>query len=236
MKRPEISVILPTFNRSGSKEHFGYLSDAVSSLRRQQCPVPFEILIGTEIPQAGWPKVRNFLEWLVGADERVKVVLGRYEPRSGHGPTDNALHRLARGRYCTRPLGDDETFRPNFLASLHAALEQEPRDAILAYGDFDEIRADGTPVRERRRGEHSPERLRRECYVGICVLYRKTAWETAGAYGAMIAAEDYDMWKRMAQVGRFVHVPEILGSWRDWSGNLTTRVRKGEIEAGKVYL
>lgn len=243
---PEISVILPTYNRSRAPVHFMYLQECLKSLLAQDIDKPFEILIGTEVPQAQqYERLGYLLELIADIDaqadrDRIKLLVQRHESRSGHGPVDNDLHRLAKGRFCTRPLGDDEIFEPQFLRKLYEALTAAPpgdgrKPPILAYGDFVDIDAAGNVLRERRRGKHHIERLKKECYIGICVMYDRAAWRQAGGYRAMLAAEDHDMWLRMAELGDFVHVHEFLGRWRDWEGNLTTGVRRGHIEQGRIY-
>lgn len=233
-RMPRVSAILPTFNRAGAARQLEYLDAAVRSLRDQTFS-DFELLIGTEFPQPPYEdRLLPFLRNLVASDGRIKVLLQHTQLSSGHGPTDNDLHRLAVGEFCTRPLADDELYEPRFLERLVAALDAHPR-AVLAYGDFLDVDERGEVLRERRRPEFDRELLQRECFVGICVLYRSAAWRKAGPYSPMLAAEDWDMWRRLACLGDFVRVPEILGRWRDWPGNLTQKVRSGEIVPGKVY-
>jgi hypothetical protein len=246
VQAPEISVVLPTYNRSGEFGHVHLLKECVSSLIAQDVEVPFEILIGTELPQPNWTHLRPFLEGLTVTHSNVKVLVQHHQDKTGHGPIDNDLYGLARGKYVTRPLGDDEVFETSMLRKLHEALEASAWN-ILAYGDFVDIDLHGGLICERRRGEHSHERLMRECYIGICVMLHRDFWLTQlpAGWSPMLAAEDWDAWKRLSHrcealnkegnEFRFVHVPELLGRWRDWHGNLTTGVRAGDIEPGKVY-
>ena len=230
---PLVSAILPTFNRSGSHMHGIFLRQSIVSILSQTWPL-MEVLIGTELPEPSPGGTAQTLLEAVRGDPRVKVVVQHANPKTGHGPTDNDLHRLARGKYCTRPLADDEVYSTHMVTKLVEALEARP-ECVLAYGDFEDIDANGVVLRERRRPDYDAALLLRECYVGICVLYRREAWEQVGGYGRMLAAEDWDMWKRMSALGPFVHVPEVLGQWRDWPGNLTSDVRRGGIAPGKVY-
>lgn len=245
MGRPEISVVLPTYNRSRSPAHQTFLAECVKSLCNQECEVDFELLIATELPQDNWINYRPFFEGLVATTDNVKIVLQHHQPKTGHGVVDNDLYAMARGRYITRPLGDDEIFEPHMLQKLYEALEADERN-VLAYGDFVDINIAGQVLRERRRGEHSHDRLQRECYVGICVMLDLDFWRSQGMFWSpMLAGEDWDAWKRLSTrcemvrkkggEPRWIHVPEVLGRWRDWQGNLTAKVRAGEIEAGKVY-
>lgn len=235
-----ISVVMPTFNRSGSERHFGMLKQALATLRHQYCSVPYEILIGTEVPQPGQGRLLRYLHELIEGDKRIRLVVSQANRKTGQGPTNNMLYDLASGRYVTRPQGDDELFDPHYLQRMYDALQNDP-DAVLAYADFRDIDSFGRVRCERRRGEHSWERLSRECYIGICVLL-DLEWVriTGERWLPILACEDWEYWKRLGKYAqrqgkRFVHVPEILGSWRDWEGNLTTGVRRGEIEPGKVY-
>ena len=230
---PLVSAILPTFNRSGSQEHPYYLASSLRSVQQQEWP-HLEILVGTELPEPSPGATVDILRCVAEIDPRVKMLVQHANPKTGHGPTDNDLHRLARGKYCTRPLADDEVYSTHMVTKLVEALEARP-DCVLAYGDFEDIDAEGRVLRERRRPDYDAALLMRECYVGICALYRREAWEQVGGYGRMLAAEDWDMWKRMSALGPFVHVPEVLGQWRDWTGNLTSDVRSGRIVPGKVY-
>jgi len=238
--RPEISVILPTFNRSGSQHHLGYLKQALATLRNQYCSVPYEILIGTEVPQQRSEALFDYLYRQVMLDDRIRVFIMRANEKTGHGPTDNFLYEAARGKYLTRPLGDDEVFEPHFLQTLYDALERDPT-AVLAYGDFWNTDSIGNILCECKRGEHSHARLMRECYIGIAVLLNRAWFLSCGVeWGAMLAAEDYAMWKVLSRYAEqqdrtFVHVPQFLARWRDWHGNLTSKVRTGEIIPEKDY-
>lgn len=241
---PKVSVILPTWNRSGSAKHMQFVRECVASLQNQVCDFEFEILIGTEFPQKGQSAV--YLQELVTRDKRVKVLYQQADPRTGHGPTDNDLVRLARGQYMTRPLGDDEVFEPNMLQELVDAIEVN-HNHVLAFGDFCNIDEVGKITHKLKRGPHDWKRLMQECYIGIAVLIDRAFWlDQMMQYGEMKAAEDWDAWKNLAAAclnvksstnhnPTFVHVPKYLARWRDWEGNLTAGVRDGSIEPGKVY-
>ena len=238
----DVSVVLPTWNRSGESRHSEFLDECLASLCQQDFDGSWELLIGTEMPQKFGAMSLDVIEsWREPFRQRnvpLKVLVQHADPDSGHGPTDNDLYAMARGKYVTRPLGDDELYRENFISRLFVEMEGE-EDAVLAYADFEDIDDKGNVLRQRVRGGYTDERIRRECFIGICVLIDLAWWKEMGYQWSNIkAGEDWQMWKEMAEdtcPSLFLYVNEFLGQWRDWSGTLTSSVRKGDIEAMKDY-
>lgn len=105
-------------------------------------------------------------------------------------------------------LDDDDLLDPTYLE--RCAEHFDTADVIYSY-----CRGFAHPY-----GEFDPERLRRENYIdGECLL-RTDLVREAGGYPANSTVEDWQLFKRLADMGaRFVCIPEPLrthrhGGWR----------------------
>jgi hypothetical protein len=108
------------------------------------------------------------------------------------------------------------------LEQLALALDLNA-EAVLAYGDFDIQEGGSGKITMPRHKEYDFDGLRRQCYIGNTWLFRRDVKRRVGEYSQEVC-EDYDMHLRMAQLGPFVRVPRILGTWRSHARNLTNRV------------
>jgi hypothetical protein len=52
-------------------------------------------------------------------------------------------------------------------------------------------------------------------------MYKKELAQKAGLYDEKLNTQDYDMWLRMEELGSFLHIPKILGSYRNHSSTVT---------------
>lgn len=136
---------------------------------------------------------------------------------------------LARGRYLAR-LDADDIAEPHRLARQVAEMEADP-ELVLLGSQARIIDAAGRRHGRRRALLHDGElrkRLIEECaFVHSSVIMRRAAFEAAGGYRASLrAGEDYDLWTRMAAVGRIANLAEPLVQYRIHPKSLTKRQPK----------
>jgi glycosyltransferase involved in cell wall biosynthesis len=133
MSLPQISVIIPTFNRPA------LVQQAVESVLGQRGGFPFEILV---IDDGSAPATAEALQHF---GDRIRYVR---QENAGLNPARNHGLRLATGAFIAL-LDDDDVWMPDKTVRLMAALERYPR-AGFVHSDFwiwkpelDERRADG---------------------------------------------------------------------------------------------
>lgn len=198
MSVPEISVIIPNFNRHEPMER------AVESVLAQR-GVDFELLV---VDDASEHPPRELYRRVEEAGHRVL----RETTRLGPGPSRNRGAKAARGRYLAL-LDSDDHWLPEKLSRQLASL----RVSGLRIGQTEEIwYRNGVRVRplkaHRAEGGDLYERsLRAICVSPSAVLLeRELFWEMGGFDPELFVCEDYDLWLRIAAKERFDVLREPL--------------------------
>ncbi len=218
---PAISVIVPTVDRPQ------LLEVALRSILAQTFQ-DFEIVV---VNDAG-PPLGDLLARLGSA--RIRYV--ENAQRRGHSGARNAGLRAARGRYVAY-LDDDDTFHPDHLATLMAALA-DGRHAV-AYSDAEraKVGAGGAVLTcdVPYSSDFDPDALLLTNYIPmLCVLHARACVEAiAGPGGALFdeslpVLEDWDLWIRLSRRYAFAHVPRVTCRFTvrtDGSSVTTQRLR-----------
>lgn len=198
MSVPEISVIIPNFNRHDVMER------AVESVLAQR-GVDFELVV---VDDASERPPRELYRRIEAAGHRVL----RESTRRGPGPSRNRGAEVARGRYLAL-LDSDDCWLPGKLSRQLAGL----RACGLRVGQTEEIwYRNGVEVKplkaHRAEGGDLYERsLRAICVSPSAVLLeRELFWEMGGFDPELFVCEDYDLWLRVAAKERFDLLPEPL--------------------------
>lgn len=201
---PRVSVILPV--RDGA----AWLTEAVASVTAQEFPA-FELLAVDDGSRDATPAI---LAVLASADPRIRVLR---QDRLGMVAALNAGIAAARAPYLAR-LDADDRARPARLGRQVAFLEARPATVLL--GTFARvIDGAGTPV-GRLAPETDPARLARllsrtNPFVHSSVMMRTAPVRRLGGYRpAFRAAEDYDLWLRLAEAGEVAILAEDLVDYR----------------------
>lgn len=130
MQGPDISVVIPTYNR---KE---YLEQAVSTCFRGNESIDVEVVV---VDDGSTDGTRTYLEEI--NDEHVRTVL---QENSGGQIARNRGLSVARGEY-VKFLDDDDWLRESALETEYSALRASGAD--VSYGTYDFVRSTGTLVR-----------------------------------------------------------------------------------------
>lgn len=214
MANPIVSVVIPTYN------HAQFLKAALDSVRAQTF--------------ADWEAVvvNNYSE-----DNTEEIVESYHDPRirlvnfRNNGiiaASRNHGIGLAQGTYVAF-LDSDDTWYPGKLAKCVAMLETGY--GAVCHGEY--WVKEGMAPRAVCYGPESRTRYDSLLFDGNClstsaIVVRKDLLEKAAGFDedpAMVTAEDYELWLRLARNGcRFGIIEDMLGEYRLHTGNASKAV------------
>jgi glycosyltransferase involved in cell wall biosynthesis len=201
---PAISVLMPVRNGAA------YLPASVFSIRSQTF-TSFELLV---IDDGSTDATLTLLAACAAADPRIRVF---HQPPQGIVAALNTGIAHASAPFLAR-LDADDLARPDRLARQLAFMEAHPETGLL--GTWAQvINAAGAPI-GRRAPPADPAALARALvctnpFVHSSVMMRTTLVRRLGGYRpASRAAEDYDLWLRMAEAGGVANLAEDLVQYR----------------------
>ncbi len=180
-----VSIVIPCYR--GAR----YLAEAMESCLRQAYPA-IEVIV---VDDASPDDCASIAEEVARRDGRVRVI--RRPENGGVSRAFNTGFEASRGEYLTR-LAQDDVFAENAASAMVAQLESRP-DAGLTYCDF--LRIDERGAVLARCPVPGPEvALRGRNDIGLCVMWRRSAWERVGGFDPRFdTAEDFEYWVRIAQ-------------------------------------
>lgn len=213
----KISVILPVRNGAA------YISAAAGSILSQTFQ-DFELLV---IDDGSTDGTGAILEELARSDPRLRVL-----NNPGEGLVDALNHGIASS---SAPLiarmDADDISLPERLQRQYDFLAAHPDiDAVGTQVSFIDER--GAPTGKTTALPESPEAIAKTLLKYCClrhptVVMRRAALDRAGFYRAQVpAAEDLDLWLRLAEHGRLANLPEPL---------LLYRVHAAQVSQDKMW-
>jgi len=194
---PAVTVLIATYNRARD------LDAAITSVLDQSLPrQDYEVVVVDD------GSTDDTLAVLARWGDAIVVVA---RPHEGVEAACNAGIAVARGRSLVRVDSDDVVER-DLLERLVGALDEAP-DAVAVSCDVIEVRRDGEKV-VRVREDHLFDR------IGCGVLMRTDVVRAVGGYRVTFW-EEYDLFLRLREKGRFLHVARPLYRYRHHEGNRT---------------
>jgi glycosyltransferase involved in cell wall biosynthesis len=208
---PVVSVVIPARNAAA------YIGETIDSARTQNGVA--EIIVVDD----------------GSTDDTVAIVHAIRDPRlrlmmndaGGVSAARNLGARSARGDWLIF-LDADDRLRPGAVTTLLTAAEAAPH-AVLVYGDYNTIDSAGRPIgrRDLLKGRRKPsgnvlERLAGGNFIvnGGIMLVRADAFRSTGGFDVSLRyCEDWHCWCRLAALGEFAFVPEILLDYRLHTAN-----------------
>jgi glycosyltransferase involved in cell wall biosynthesis len=193
-----VSVIIPTYNRAG------WVTEAVASVLAQTFR-DFELLVVDDGSEDAT------LEALARFFDKIKVL--RRQSRGGVASARNLGISAARGEWLAF-LDSDDLWLPAKLTRQMAYLEAHP-DLLVCQTDEVWMRQGvrvNPPVTHRKVGGHIFEPSLMRCLVSpsAAVLHRRLLDEVGLFDENLPAAEDYDLWLRVAWRYEIGLAPEVL--------------------------
>lgn len=213
---PLVSIVIPTYN------HGQYVCDAVDSALAQTY-APIEVIV---VDDGSTDGTSALLAQRYG--ERIRVIT---QANRGLSAARNTGIEHARGElinFCDA----DDMLLPEKVARCYAILSAHPQ-AALVYTDYEHVAEDGRTILERPHPALPSGDIFCELLVGplgnfiheAAPLVRRAALIEAGGFDEMLrAAEDWDLWVRIAARHPFIFLSERLTLYRQ-RGDAMTRDR-----------
>ena len=220
MSSPAVTVLMPVYNADRS------VAQTVDSILAQTFR-DFEFLV---INDGSTDRSQAILEGYARRDDRVRLVS---RPNTGYVAALNEGLGIARGEFIAR-IDADDLADPRRLELQVARMRQEPQLVALgsnAYamdedgrllGDYDVPLAHEDIEAAHLRGSSSIHHP--------AVMLRPDAVKQIGGYRReLMPCEDFDLWLRLAEVGRLANLPEKLLTKRLFAGSaVATNLAKTE--------
>jgi glycosyltransferase involved in cell wall biosynthesis len=210
---PAVSVLMPVYNCER------FVRQAVASVLGQTAP-DFELIV---IDDGSTDGSRRIVERLARTDPRVRLIS---RPNAGLTRTLTEALGLARADLIARMDADDVSARDRFAKQL-AYLRAHP-ECVAVGGRATIIDPDGWTIYP-----HVPPETHEELeafhlqavgggIVHPAVMMRRAALDAVGGYRPEFEpAEDYDLWLRLAEVGRLHNLTDVLLRYRVHDKNVS---------------
>lgn len=210
---PEVSVIIPTYNRGD------LISDTIDSVLAQSFQ-DFEILV---VDDGSTDNTREVLKKYAGKITYLNIV------HTGlPAAARNAGLKQAKGKYVAF-LDSDDIWMPEKLAKQVAVLENYPEIDLVCSNAY--IYRENEEQKKElylkdvqvKNGNVFARLLKDNFIINSSVLVRRSAIDRTGAFSEnpeLRALEDYDLWLKIALDTGIYFMPEALLMYRDHGGSI----------------
>ena len=200
MSEPLISVVMPVHNG------LPFLHESIRSILNQTFRQFEFVILEDDSDDGSFDALR---EW-EGKDNRIRV--HRSLQRLGLAASSNAVVAKSRAQLIAR-MDADDLCEPDRLERQWAVLRDHP--SIAAIGTLsDGVDASGKSVRPRDRWR-IVRRSNSPPFPHGSVMMRRSVFDTVGGYDLdSDGREDQDLFRRMAQHGSVVTLPDVLYHYR----------------------
>lgn len=218
-----VSVIIPVYN--GQKT----IKQTIDSVLNQTFPLTEVIIINDGSTDGTLAIVQNI------SDSRLKVFSFT---NSGLSTSRNRGLSYASGKYISF-IDADDIWTPDKIELQFNALQGNIQ-ASVAYSWTDYINADGKFVKSGRHPTANGDIYHKLLIYNILEngsnpLIRREALTTVGNFDeSLTAAEDWDMWLRLASQYEFVVVPQVQILYRVSIDSMSTNLKRQESASLKV--
>jgi glycosyltransferase involved in cell wall biosynthesis len=213
---PAISIIMPCYNAAS------HLPRSVGSVLAQTRADWELVIVDDGSTDGSWQELQR----LAATDPRIRAI---HQANAGAAAARNRGLQHARGIY-TAFLDADDTWAPEFLEAMSAALDDDP-DAGIAYCGWQNLGLGGgrddpfIPPDYENEGKFAA--LLDRCRWPIhAALVRTRLVNDSGRFDETLSAcMDYDLWLRIGSIHRLLRVPRMLAYYHHHGGEQITRDR-----------
>lgn len=219
-----ISYVVPSFN------HAKYVVDCLESIKADiYCD--YEIII---IDDGSTDNSVEVIEDWIAKNQNLKIQFIKQNNR-GVCSTLNRLISLAQGEYI-RPVASDDLINNQGTKILVNALE-ENQNILVAFGDCQTINAVGETLSEShieylgKNKDFYAKDLKKAiisqwAISGPALVYRKGFEKEIGSYDESLLIEDWNMYLRLAGMGKLIFVDSVVAKYRIHDTNTSITVQK----------
>lgn len=226
VKNPLVSVVMTTYN------HERYLAEAIEGVVRQETDFPIELLIGEDCSTDGTRKVA--LDYQKRFPEMIRVITS--ERNVGGHKNAGRLIAAARGTYIAFCEGDDFWHRPDKLELQIDHFRADDSLVCVSSGILI-VSPDGEVVDKLQHfgSDAKANELEYQHLIfgtaghPTCTVVART-WAVRRARSGTSLCNDHSMplgdlplWLEISQLGRMIHLPEVLASYRLSTNSATRR-------------
>lgn len=191
---PKVTVLLPAYNAQE------FIEAAVESVLAQTL-TEFEIVV---IDDGSTDATPQLLAELASRDKRIRVIT--HEHNQGLVAALNGGLKIARAELVAR-LDADDTAYPQRLERQVQIFHGNP-DVVLCATAYERVDADANVVKTAgpplTHAALAGALLTGNCLIHSSVMFRRSSALAVGGYHAeWFPAEDYDLWIRLLDVGRY---------------------------------
>ena len=223
---PIVSVIIPTYNRKK------LLIETLTSVFEQEYK-DFEIIV---VDDGSTDNTKEALHAII-TNNLIKYI---YQDNAGSSSARNAGIKNAKGKYLTF-LDSDDLYSPTKLRKQVVYLDKNLNISII-HCDYSKFDNSGIDLGYRNtsffEGWIYPSILKQwSMLMGVsCVMVRSNIFEKVGFFDESLeAAEDLDMWARIAYHYEFRRIPENLVKIRAHSSSMSAN-KEGLEKTFRIYL
>jgi glycosyltransferase involved in cell wall biosynthesis len=207
----KVSVILPTYNQST------FLPSAIQTILTQTHD-DFELII---VNDGSTDQTEQLLATL--KHPKLRVIT---QHNQGLPSALNTGFSEAKGEYWTWT-STDNLVAPTWLEELVKALDNSPPEVSYAFSHYAVIDENGKILYIHREQRFDLPTMLMRHSGNASFLYRSELAKKVGPYDTVLNyAEDLDMWIRMAEHTRAIHVESTLYYYRQHNDSMTTQKEK----------
>jgi glycosyltransferase involved in cell wall biosynthesis len=221
MDRPLVTVVTPAYNAADSIE------ETVESVLNQDYH-PLEYIL---VDDGSTDDTAERLKRFGGA---LRVV---HQANGGEAAAVNRGIASARGEI-VGVVNADDPILPGLLTRAAETLTQRS-DIAGVYPDWLKIDAQGRVIEEMRLPPYDMAHMLKEhlCLIGPGCFYRKAALGGEPARDPRFRfSGDFHQWLRMGLSHPFLHIPEVLATWRWHQAGASQASRNREMADNKVAI
>lgn len=196
-----------------SRNQADYIGHTVESLLKQDLP-------GSRIVVSEDFSTDHTLQVLAEFGERIRIV----QPPEHKGMAFNWNWGVGQAdTEWVSIMGADDLALPHFARVVGDAAQRHG-GAVVISGDVDQIDGAGTVVKSEgtlsaRPVTHPPETLYRQLAANMVQVaahaFRRDAWQKAGGFDARLRLYgDWGLWIKLAPLGDFVHLRQVIARYR----------------------